>query len=467
MANSNEQIAKEVLKAVGGKENITNVAHCMTRLRFNLKDMGIPSEEKIKAIKGVLGVTVAGGQFQVIIGQNVPKVYDSLCEQGGIAKQEVINENLDAPKEKLTPKKIGSNIMAYLSGSMVALIPVMMAAGLFKAVLSVIGPDMLGLISAESNLYILLDFLYDAGFYFIPILLGFSAAKKLGIDQMLGAYMGCILIAPDLLTLVSEGASFSILGIPVTLSDYSQTVMPILLSVWIMSYIYKFFKKVMPDALTTIFTPFLTMAVITPISLCLLAPLGTILSGLLSGALLALGNATGFIGVGIIAALWEFVVMTGMHMVILMAMFTTYFETGYMTGISLVWMSATWAAFGMALGAALRLKNKEDKSMSFGCFISGIIGGITEPVLYGLGFKYKRTFLGLMIGAFVGGCYAGITNVCAYVMVTSSNFLSLIAYTGGSSANMINGVITCILSFVVATVATYFLGFSKEELAAQ
>lgn len=151
MAVNNRQIAENILAAVGGRENITSVTHCMTRLRFNLKDMGLPDQEQIKKLNGVLGVVVSGGQFQIIVGQNVPKVYTELCQMAGLQEQEAINENLDAPKEKLTPKKLGSNILNYLAGSMTPLIPILMAASMFKTFTTILGPTMLNVLSETSN----------------------------------------------------------------------------------------------------------------------------------------------------------------------------------------------------------------------------------------------------------------------------------------------------------------------------
>ena len=160
MAN-NAQIAADVLAAVGGKENVSSVTHCMTRLRFILKDAGVPKDDEVKKIKGVIGVAKAGGQYQVIIGQNVAKVYDEVCKLGGFAASAAIDENLDQDKakEKLTAKKIGSNIMNYLSGSMTPLLPIMLAAGMFKTIIVVFGPTMLNLLRTDSSLYILFDFM--------------------------------------------------------------------------------------------------------------------------------------------------------------------------------------------------------------------------------------------------------------------------------------------------------------------
>lgn len=462
----NKKIAQDVLAAVGGAANVTSVTHCMTRLRFNLKDMSIPDDKAVGNLDGVLGAQTSGGQYQVIIGQNVPKVYAEICSLGGFAQQAAIDENLDAPKEKLTPKKIGMNIMNYLSGTMVQMIPVMMSAGLFRTLLAIVGPDFTGLVTPESDVYILLDFLYDAAFYFLPIMIGFLAAKRMKIPQVLGAYMGAILIAPDFVAIATEGRPFTVFGIPCVVNNYSQSILPIFLSVWIMSYVYKFFQKIMPDALSTIFTPFLSMLVMTPISLCALAPLGSVVGVYISNGLLAFGKIGGFLGVALIAGLWEFLVMTGMHSVILMFMMNEILTTGVGTGICTSGAFATFAAFGVALGAFLRAKNKKDKSTNLGFFISGVLGGVTEPVLYGVCFKYKRTFLAMMVGGFVGGAYAGLTNVASYVM-TSTNILMLMAYVGGGSANLINGCIACVLSLVVAAVGTYLFGFSKEDLAPQ
>jgi len=460
---SNREIAENVLSAVGGKDNVTQVTHCMTRLRLNLKDQGIPNDDEVKKISGVLGVARAGGQYQVIIGQNVPKVYEEVCRIGGFAVKAAVEENLDGPIEKLTPKKIGGNIMNYIAGSMTPLIPAMMAAGLCKALIAILGPGMLNVIGETHNLYILLNLVYDGLFYFLPIMVGFYAAQKINIPPILGAFMGGILLSPAFVDMVTAGTPFDIFGIDVTMVNYGQSAVPILLSVAFMGFLYRALAKVMPDVLTTIFTPFITLIVTVPVSFLYLAPLGTNISNAIGGGLAAFGNATGFLGVAIISALWEFLVMTGMHGPVVMTFMVDYFETGVMTGAALGGNAATWACFGVALGAFFRLKNKQEKSTAGGFFISGIVGGITEPTLYGLCMKYRRCFISLVIGSFIGGAYLGLTKVCVYMM-SSSNFLNVLGFSGGTTANLVNGTIGCVLALVVAAVATYFIGFSKDEI---
>lgn len=282
----------------------------------------------------------------------------------------------DAPKKKLTLKSVGNSIMDYLSGSMSQLIPVMIAAAMFKTVLVVIGPDMLKLITADSDAYIVLDFLYDSFYYFLPIYLGKACAKRLGCNEMLGIMMGAILLVPNFTELIGTKDTLAIYGLfPAPVADYSQSILPVILAVWLMSYVERFFKKYMPVTLSTIFTPFLTMAIMVPVMFCIYAPLG------------------GFLATAVVGALYAFIVMTGMHGVLLMAAMTTFFTLGYKDFVIVAGCCANCAAWGMALGAFFRLKQKETKSLAFGYFVSGILGGITEPSLYGVGIKYKKPLL--------------------------------------------------------------------------
>jgi len=455
-----------ILEKVGGKENVAAVTHCMTRLRFNIKDESRIELEGLKKIPGVIGVMQAGGLTQVIVGQSVGKVYTALCSEAGIQEEAAIDENLDAPKGKLTPRKVGSNILNYLAGSLTPLIPVVIAAAMFKTVQVVLGPDMLNLITPDSDLYMLLGFIYSAGFYFLPIYLGYTSAKKLGVTPVLGMMMGCVLIVPGFVSLAQAGTPFTVYGIPAALHDYSQSVLPVLLSVWILSYVEKLFKKIMPDSLTTIFTPFLTMVVMVPLSLCLLAPAGAFVGDYIGKGLTGLGNVAGFIAVAVIAALWEYIVMSGMHMVLIVTAITVIMQGGHESLVLPAGGCATFAAFGMALGAFFMTRDKKEKSLAMGYFVSGVIGGVTEPALYGIGFKYKRPFITMSIGAFVGGLYAGITGVGTYVM-GASNILGILGFVGGGTANLVNGIIAFALAFVVAAVGTALLGrFGKGVTAA-
>lgn len=465
----NKQVAADVLEAVGGKSNVSFVTHCMTRLRFTLKDRAIPDVDAIKKIDGVLGVQDSGGQLQVIIGQNVPKVYDVLCAMGGFSKQAAIDENLDADmaKEPLTLKRVGSNILNYLSGSMVPLIPVLLCAGLFKTVAVVLGPTMLNVITEESDLSVLMNMLYNAGFYFLPIYLGYNAAKQIGLTPALGAFMGGILIEPTFVEMASEGASFSVYGIPCTPADYSQTVVPILLGVFVMCYIERFFKKVMPDALTTIFTPFLTMAVAVPITLCFLAPIGSWVGEALAYIFQAAGNAgylVHILATGLLCAIFLIVVTSGTHITFYMLAYAALAATGYDNFLLVAFTIGLWPCYGCEFGSWLRMRDKHEKGQALGFFVSNIVGGVGEPFIYGMMFRYRRLWVIDMIAAFFTGALAAALDVRVYVSGTSSNVLNLLAFVGGDGNNFMMAVIVAVVGFVVGAVLTYLFGFTKDEL---
>lgn len=468
----NKQIAQAVLQAIGGAQNVKDATHCMTRLRIALKDDSIPHDDEVKAIDGVLSVIRGAQMYQVVIGTNVPHVYEAFCEMAHIDQKEAIDDaeaaaadaQLSAPKKAWTPQRVGRSILDYMAGCMTPLIPVLLAGGLCSAINAIFGPGLLNLYSAESDIYILFNFVYNAAFYFMPILAGVNAGRHLGISPMLGGFIGCILMAPAFAAYAASGDPFTVYGIPCdTSTSYAQTVLPIMLCVPLYALVYKLIAKVMPDVLTTVFTPILSLVISLPFMLCLLAPLGTLVGNAISGGLAWFGNNTGFVGVAVISAIWEFLVVTGMHMALMMPMMASYFETGVQTGAMVSGSFATWACFGVALGAALRLKSKAGRGNAIGMFVSGIVGGVTEPTLYGLCFEHTRCFLGIVIGGFVGGAYAGITQVCAYA-ITSSNFLALLSFVGGETANVVNGIISCALALIVSTVVTYFFGFSKQEI---
>ncbi|TFH45226.1 PTS fructose transporter subunit IIB [Streptococcus equinus] len=452
--------AEDVLKAVGGSDNIVSATHCMTRLRLNLVDEQKANDEAVKAIKGVIGVNHQSGQYQVIIGQTVDKVY---AEFAGLIgnKIQIQAADSDTPKKKLTVKETFSRVLDYLSGSMTPLIPAMITAAMFKTIQVILGPDLFNLIGTKSDIYQLCGFLYSAFFYFLPIFLGFTAAKKLGASQVMGLYVGAMLLVPELVQLAEK--SFKVYGfIPTTIHDYSQSVIPVVLSVWVMSYIEKFFKRIVPAVLSTIFVPFLTMIVMTPLVLALLAPIGNIFGQWIGDGLISFGNIGGFVAVAVVAALWELLVMTGMHMVLITFALTALMTNGVDNFVMVAAVLATWATFGLSLGAALRIRDKEEKALTFGYVVSGIVGGVTEPTIYGVMLKYKRTIAALIVGGGFAGAYAGLTHVGMYV-AGASNFLSVVGYFAGGRTNIVNGFIATAIAFFGTAALTYFFGFRDDE----
>lgn len=462
--DKNLKIAQEVLASVGGKDNVTFVTHCITRLRFNLKDESVVNEDEIKKISGVIGVTRSAGQFHVIIGQNVPKVYARVCEIGGFKTEKTVNENLDVPNEKMTMKSMLAKVMDIVSGSITPLIPIMMGAAMFKMIVAVFG-DMLGWIVAGSNAYVLCTFVGDAGFYFMPVFLGYSAAKKMGASPMIGLLLGAILIHPTFVGMVGSEVPFDIYGISVTPTSYASTVLPMILTVAALVWVEKLLKKIIPDMLSTVFVPFLSLVIMLPIMFCICAPIGGWVGNALCDALLALGEipVVGLLVIALIGGLWEFLVMTGMHQVFITNMVIVFFSVGFEGVVSPGATMASMAVSGMLLGALLRIKDKDERSLTISYLISAFIGGITEPGLYGTGLKFKRPFLGLFCGGFAGGLYCAIMGVKSYALVPVASFLALTGFAGGPQGNFAQGIIGGVIAIAVAAVVTYFTGFEKDE----
>ena len=464
-------IAEAVLPLVGGAENVNIATNCMTRLRLTLKDNSLVDLEGLKAIPGVLGAQFSGTQLQVIIGTHVPKVLDEFVAISGVSKGAAVDEKLDdLPAEKFewTPANVGNAIMDYLSGSMTQLLPIIMAGGLVRTIAVVIGPQLLGLVAEESATYqFLYTTFYEGAFYFLPIYLGYAAAKKLGASQGLGMLLGAILIAPSITTAAAEGANISVYGISVAAADYSQSVLPMMLSVPVLWQVEKFFKKHMPDTLSTIFTPLCTMLVTVPIAFLVMGPIGNALGSIIGNALFA---AAGFGLVGkllvmaILGALWQLFVVAGMHMPIVMLALVTLMETGSDTMLFVATNSAMFAVWGCAIGAALRIKNRQERGMAWGYVISALAGGVTEPALFGVIMRWKRTMLGMFVGGAVGAVFCGIMGLTYYMAGGGTNLLVFLNYLQGGTGNLAIAVIGSIISVVLGAIVTYLFGFTAEEL---
>lgn len=467
----NKQIATDVLALVGGSGNVSTATHCMTRLRLTLRDRSQADVDEIKKVKGVLGAQWSGSQLQVIVGQNVPKVLDEFVAISGVTRGEAVDENLDAPKEKLTPAVIGNRILDYLSGSMTQLIPLLMAGGLFRTFAVVLGPQMFNLISETDPTYTFFyTTLYEATFYFLPIYLGYAAAKKLGASPVLGMLTGGLLIAPSIVAAASDGGSgiVSVYGISIAAAKYGQSVLPVLLAIPVLYVVEKFFKKHMPDVLSTVFTPFCTMIVTVPIALIVLAPVGNEIGNVIAGALFGLADMGGIgilVVMAVLGAFWQLFVVAGMHMPVILLAQVQIVAQGYDPFVFVATNCAMVAVWGCAFGSFLRMRNKEEKSLAIGYVIAAIAGGVTEPALFGILMRFRKTMLGMFIGGAIGAVVSGILGVTYYLAGGASNFMVILNYFQGGQMNIVYAIVGMAISFVIATLVVYFTGFSEKDLA--
>lgn len=465
MSKDYTALACAILTNIGGAENISSVTHCMTRLRFNLKDMSKLKDNEIKKISGVIGAVQSGGQYQIIIGQTVGEVYQSLVKTADL-KHLMSEETVPAVKEKesFSLKSLCNKILNNLAGSLTPLIPILIVASMFKMVMSVFGPSMLNWIHEGTSLATLMTFAGDAGFYFFPVFLGYTASKKFGVTPVLGMFLGGIMIHPTFVQMAAEGTRFDVFGLPATPQNYASTVIPMILSVWVMSYIEPFFKKIIPSTLSTILVPTFTIIVMLPISLVVLGPVGFVAGEYIGSFLLSLDSIGGFLAVALIAASWQFLVMTGMHLIMITTMITVMAQNGQEALVNPAAIISSICVAGMCFGAFLRIRDKDQKALAFSYLAACLVGGVTEPGVYGLGVRYRKPFIGLMAGGIAGGIYAGLTGVTTYAMIPIANFAMLAAFFGGSNANTINAFVSCGIGFVVTAATTYILGVKEVEV---
>lgn len=459
-----EALAKEIVTKVGGDENINNVVHCATRLRFNLKDKNIVKFEEVKRIEGVMGIVDKGGQFQLIIGPQVSTLYDEVIKLVNVknaieTKEEKVGEKRE---EKKSLKGIINNAFDYLAGSLTPLIPILLAASLCKTIAAIIGPSLLGVVSDSSDIYTLFTFVGDAGFYFLPVFVGYTAAKKFGCSPVIGMLLGAVLIHPTLIKMAADKASFSVYGIPASVQSYSSTIIPMILIIWVMSYVERFFKKYTPDVLKVFLIPFGTLIIMLPLALCILGPLGAFLGNYVCQGIIAINNVAGPLGVALIGGTFCILVLTGMHPLLFTYLFITFPTIGYDNFLLPGILCASWPSVGVALACAIKFKDKDKKSLTIGYLTTWFLGGVGEPLLYGLSVPYKTPLYAGAIAGFGTGLVAGFLHLTAYVLNTSNGMYGLAAFVGGTSSNYIALAITIAVAVILGFVVMFFMKLDEN-----
>ena len=437
------------MENVGGEANVAHVTHCVTRLRFNLKDESKANVDKIKKIKGVMGNVNQGGQFQVIIGNNVSEVYKELMKLG---KFKSTNEDVKGPK-----KGIVTSAMDTIAGIFTPVIPAIAGCAMIKAFLSLFVA--FGWISTETQSYYILNFIGDAAFFFLPMLLAYTAAVKFKASPYLAMVMGGVLLHPNFSALVSAGDAVVFLGLPVRLVKYGSSVIPIILIVWLMSYVERVVTKIVPKALRVVFVPLLVIVITAPIGLIAIGPLGDIIGGVLANVIMTIDSKANWALPLIMGGLSPLLVMTGMHYSLYPAIFTQLATAGYQT-IFPGMLVANVCQGAAALCVSVKSKNSDLKQLAASTGATAVIG-ITEPAMYGVNLKLKKPFYAVLAGGAIGGLYAGITGVKVFTPGGAA-LVGVPAYIGPEISNIINILIASAIVFVVTFALTWILGFEDE-----
>ncbi|MCA1213088.1 beta-glucoside-specific PTS transporter subunit IIABC [Bacillus amyloliquefaciens] len=443
------KISKEILQLVGGEENVQSVIHCMTRLRFNLYDNAKADRSGLEQTEGVMGTNISGGQFQIIIGNHVPKVYQALMENSGLNDE-------SANKTSKQKKNVLSAMFDVISGVFTPILPAIAGAGMIKGLVAL--AVTFGWLSEKSQTHSILTAVGDGAFYFLPLLLAVSAARKFRCNPYVAAAVAGAILHPDLTALLGAGKSISFIGLPVTAATYSSTVIPILLAIWLMSFVEKGIDRITPSSLKLIAVPMLTLVIVVPVTLITVGPLGAILGNYLSVGVNDLFNHAGVAAMILLAGTFSLIIMTGMHYALVPIMINNIAQNGHDYILPAMFL-ANMGQAGASFAVFLKSKNKTFKSLAFTTGITALMG-ITEPAMYGVNMRLKKPFAAALIGGAAGGAFYGVTGVASYIVGGNAGLPSIPVFIGPT---FLYALIGLFISFAAGIAAALLIGFEDVQ----
>jgi len=445
------QLAKEILNLVGGPNNVISLVHCATRLRFKLKESNQANKTKLEQTDSILSVVESGGQFQVVIGTHVTEIYQEIMQLiNEYGKTVEHDENSSKNKNSIV-----SRIFEIISGSFSPLIPALAGSGMVKALLTIF--TLLGWMSEESGTYLLLSAASNAVFYFLPIFLGVTISMELKANPYVGGVIAAALFEPNYTDLLEELDRTDFLGIPVILADYSTSVFPVFIAIGIYALLDRLLKQIIYKDVQVFLVPMLSLMVMVPLTVILFGPFGTYIGGAISTGILWLIDASGLISGVILGGLQPFLVILGLHWGITPITLNNL-ATSDGDPIEALFACAVFALIGIAFGIFLRSKqNNKLRALAGSTALTGLMAGITEPILYGLILRYKRTIPILIVAGATGGAINGTAGVkmTSYIF---HNIFSIAAYSP-----MMTHVVSISTSFIIGTILILIFGFESKS----
>lgn len=462
-----EKLAKEILENVGGKENINSLTHCITRLRFRLKDESKANDEALKNNPGVVTVMKSAGQYQVVIGNHVPAVFEDVCSIAGISN--------DAPAaEAEAPKGVLDTLIDIISGCFQPILGPLCAAGIIKG-LNALLVFLLGAGFSTSGTYLVLNAIGDSIFNFLPIILGYTAAKKFNVNVVVGMIIGASLCYPSIQTDALSAAGKAIgtlpmigayytkfLGIPFISGNYTSTVVPVICIVALAAQIQKIAKKYVPEMLQNFFVPFFVLIISLPIGLLVIGPVVGLLTQVLSNFFAALYKLSPVVTALVVGAFWQCLVIFGLHWALVPMAMVNLGNLGFDTILPGM-TGTTFAATGIMIATYLKTKDPNKKALAIPATISAFCG-VTEPAIYGFLLPEKTPFVFSCIGGAVGGAIMGALNAKMYVMgglgiFSVVSFISPKGEASGLVAALICGAVSMLVGFLLA----FFFGKIEDK----
>lgn len=445
-----QNTARQIIERIG-QDNILSLFHCITRLRFLLKDNDKVDRAGLEALDGVIGVNISGDQYQLIIGNEVAPLCQALLAQlPGLENQAAVQ-----PKKRRNPVSV---VLEGLSGIFSPIIPAIAGAGILKGLLAL--AVAMGWIGTDNQTYQILLAISDGIFYFMPLALAVSAGHKFGANPYVAVALAAVLFHPALQTLFKSGNPVHFLSLPVPTVSYASTVIPILLAVWLLSRVERMIDKVMPGALKTMFVPLLSLLIVAPITLIAIGPLGIFAGNALSGGIIWLVENMGLVAGIVVGGTLSLIIITGMHYVLVPIMINNISTMGF-DPFKILFYIANLGQAGAAFGVFLRARDKKLKSLALTTSFSAAMG-ITEPAMYGINIRYKRPFAAALIGGACGGGFAMAMGVKTYAFALSG-LPGIPALVGPT---FLWALVSIAISFIGAAAVTVLLGFDESTAPA-
>lgn len=451
-------LAQEIVKSLGGKSNIQDAYHCQTRLRFKLADETMVDDDQVRAIDGVLKVVRNAGVYQVVIGTHVADVFEEVEKFVDIKK----DAGETASEEK---KNVFETIIDFVAGVFQPVIPALSGAGMVKALLALL--VVANVITPENQTYALLNLFADGVFYFLPLILAFTTAQKLKCNPILAAGVGAMMLHPNWLAMVEAGKAVKFFDvIPFTLTSYASSVIPIILVIFVQSYVEKLLKRIIPKSVELVFLPMLTFLIMGVLAFSVLGPIGSILGGYLATFFTFLSETAAWAPAVLVGGFLPLMVMFGLHNGVAPLGVMQMANLGYDSIFGPGCLCSNMAQATAGAVVAFRTRDKQTKQIATSGFITAYMG-ITEPILYGISLPKKYPLVATMIGGACGGLYAGLTHTHRFA-TGSSGLPAVLLYLGNNTTKcFINIIIAIVISAVVSGVLTFLLSYKFENITVE
>ncbi|RXF36166.1 PTS beta-glucoside transporter subunit EIIBCA [Enterococcus faecalis] len=451
-----QAIAKEILKDVGGKDNIVDVTHCYTRLRFVLKDTKQANKEALLQTEGVISVVESGGQYQVVLGNKVAHVYNAL--------EPLLAQQLTTKTSTKEKNSLGNRILNTVAAIFTPVVPAIAASGMLKGILAIavmVANNFYQVDLKPLNTYIILSAASDALFYFMPVILGYSAAKVFKTNEYIAMVIGATLCYPTIVSLMTEESAVTLFGLHVTKANYVSTVIPIILAIFMLAYVQRFLEKVIPEVLKIIMVPTLSLLLMIPATLLLFGPIGIYLGDGVNWLYYYIMNLSPILLGGFIGGIWCVLVIFGAHRGLVPIGINDVARTGRQNLLAFAG-AANFSQAGAAFGVFVRTKNKDLKAVAASATVTALFG-ITEPAIYGANLRLKKPMIYAVASGAAGGALMGWGGSYGTAFA-NQGLLTIPVYAEAGTKAFICYLLGCGIAFFGAFLLTIFLGFNDLPL---